>query len=190
MCFRGRVPGVKTQPRALQEKRRNPDHCTQYSMGSYSKYLITFLLILAVPEIRAQDVGQVVHTHARPGYPTITIYVLGNASQSGIWRVEQNIPFIELLTVLNVARTEQVQAETRTRVQLALYRTSGGGRSLVYESSFEDAILENASPPGIQDQDVLVVTSRTNRRFSLRTITTVVGSISAVLLLAIRISNL
>ena len=60
-------------------------------MSSLSKILAVILCLVVVPELYAQEPGQQIRLHARPGYPTITIYVMGNATNTGIWRVEQDI---------------------------------------------------------------------------------------------------
>lgn len=159
-------------------------------MNVLSKSLAVLLCLVVVPVLYAQEPGQQIRLHARPGHPTITLYVMGNATYTGIWRVEQGISFIELLTVLNAARSETQQVETETRVTLDLYRKVGNERALVYHAKLEEAIAANVVPPGLQNEDVLVVSSVTKRKFSIRSLTTILGAASSLVLLALRISRL
>lgn len=120
----------------------------------------------------------------------MTLYVMGGAGDAGIWQVERDIGFVELLTVLNVARPIQERQDRRTKVVLRLYRGQGNQRDLIYESSLEESVEGTRPPPALTDGDVLIVEPITRNRLTVRTISSIVSAASGVILLAIRLSNI
>ena len=120
----------------------------------------------------------------------MTLYVMGGAGDAGIWQVERDIGFVELLTVLNVARPLQEREDRRTKVILRLYRGQGNQRDLIYESSLEEAVDGERPPPALTDGDVLIVEPITRNRLSIRNVSSMVSAVSGIILLAIRLSNI
>jgi hypothetical protein len=159
-------------------------------MKTLAWQLAVLLCISVAPHALAQDDASRANYYGRPGYPTITVYVVGGVPQPGVWRVEQGVDFVEFLSVINASRQETQQAETRTRVLLRLFRLQSERREEIYKATLEDAIMQNQPHPGLVDGDVLFVDSRVSRRLTIRTGASVVGAISSLLLLAIRLSNL
>ena len=116
----------------------------------------------------AQTSAQV-HQFVRPGYPAISLYVLGSAGQPGIWQVEQGIDFIELLTLLNVASRGGGSPEVETTILLHLYRRQGGARELIYDATLDETLTVREALPTVVDGDILVVEPEARRKFSIRT---------------------
>ena len=120
----------------------------------------------------------------------MTVYVLGGAGRGGVWLVEQDIAFVELLSVLNVASPLREQQDRRTRIILSVYRGQGNQRELIYTASLKEAIEGNEPPPTITNGDVLVVEPITRNRLTVRTVSSVISAVSGIALLIIRFSNL
>lgn len=154
------------------------------------KQLLLLLLwalgFTAVLPCSAQQVTQ----YARPGQPTMTIYVMGGSGDAGIWQVERDIDFIEFLTLLNVARPLQERQDRRTKIVLRLYRGQSSRRDLIYEASLEETVEGEEPTPTLTNGDVLIVEPVTRSRLTVRTISSIISAVSGITLLAIRFSNL
>ena len=120
----------------------------------------------------------------------MTVYVLGGAGRGGVWQVEQDIAFVELLSVLNVASPLREQQDRRTKIILSVYRGQGNQRELIYTASLKEAIEGNELPPTVINGDVLVVEPITRNRLTVRTVSSVISAVSGIALLVIRFSNL
>ena len=120
----------------------------------------------------------------------MTVYVLSGAGRGGVWRVERDIGFVELLAVLNVANPLREQQDRRTKIILSLYRGEGNQRELIYTASLKETIEGLEPPPDVIDGDVLVVEPITRNRLTVRTVSSIISAVSGVALLVIRFSNL
>lgn len=129
------------------------------------------------------------HRHARPGHVTMTLHVMGDVGDTGLWRVEQGIDFVELLTVLNAGSIRTSRVDVNTNVYVQVFRTQGSGRQEIYGAWLEDAIRGETAAPELQEADVLKLTSHTRRRLSIRTVSAVVGAISSIVLLGFRLTG-
>jgi len=124
----------------------------------------------------------------RPGRATNTIYVWGAVGAPGIWKVEEGIGLMELLAAAQLQGTGVQGTGTRTVTTIRVRRTTGNDRRIVYEERLDDMLEAGPdSYPTIRDRDVVEVNTRTKRRFGFQAISTVVGTVSSVALLTIRL---
>lgn len=125
-------------------------------------------------------------TFARPGEATIRILVVG--AGGGIYEVGQNIRMDEFLALLGGAPSFATQNPgTKTNVDIQLFRTEGGQRTLLYEQDLEQMILEPAAYPTLQHQDLFVINTVTRSRFGWRDGLSVVTGVSSLVLLLDRL---
>ncbi|NNF04730.1 MAG: hypothetical protein HKN17_09710 [Rhodothermales bacterium] len=130
--------------------------------------------------------GTAYYTFARPGEATIRVLVAGTGG--GIYEVGQNIRMDEFLALLGGAPSFATQTPgTKTNVDIQLYRTEGGRRTLLYEEELEQMILEPAAYPSLENMDLFVIETRTRNRFGWRDGLSVVTGVSSVFLLLDRL---
>lgn len=145
----------------------------------------------------AQEVSP--YEYARPGQPTMTIYVWGAVSKPGIWVVEREATLVEILSLVNVqggGTTQEGVQETRF---LRIYRggvpsePSGlqADRNLVYETPLDEIVTALQVAPMLQDGDVLAIEVETRRSwFTFRNISSLIGTAASLTLLIIRLGEL
>jgi hypothetical protein len=136
------------------------------------------------------DAEDIVYRHARPGYATVQLYVWGAADRPGIWEVEETIGLVELLSAARVRGAAGVQPAYKQETIVRLFRQAGDGRGLVFERSLESVLASPASTPALSDGDVVTVELVQSRRFGWRDAGVVVGTVSSVALLVIRLATL
>jgi len=122
-----------------------------------------------------------VNEFARPGQPTMTLYLWGSVGTTGIWRVEQDVDAIQLLSVAGVPGLGASESEVRQRFILHIYREEAGKRSQVYEVDIENLIGGEATAPPLQDGDILAIEVETRRRISIGLVFTTLRTISSFL---------
>lgn len=129
-----------------------------------------------------------VNTYARPGEATQTVYVWGAVGTPGIWEIETGTSLVELFSVVRPTGYGEESTGTRTRILLRIHRTTDGETRVAHEMRLSE-LLEMPPPerPSLQPQDVIEVRSVQTRKFSFETVSTVIGSLSSVTLLIIRI---
>lgn len=158
-----------------------------------SRMVALVLAVLAVGSAAAQtlpDAEDIVYRHARTGYPTLYVYVWGAAERSGIWEVEETISLVELLSAARVRGVAGAQPSIRQRATVRLFRTEGDGRELVFERSLEALLASAEGAPPFADGDVVTVELVQSRPFGWRDAGTVIGVVSSVALLVIRLVTL
>lgn len=155
---------------------------------SKTQFLVFALLVIssvAAPGSRAQAMQERVNTHARPGYATMTIHVLGAVSDPGLWLVEQDTDLLELLTVARPSGLTSSPRGGRQNTVVQIYRTNSTNRTEIYSGKLEDVLRQPAGIPSLQDGDIVTVTSKP--RVGFMTVATWAGSAASIALLAIRI---
>lgn len=125
--------------------------------------------------------------YARPGRPTMTVYVWGEVGNTGIWRVERDIGLIELLSAVQVPGLGDESPEFERQVLVTVYRQQGDRRSQVYQRQLEEIASGAQDPPSLQEGDILEIRTEQQRQFSFSTVTTYIGTASSLLLLALRL---
>ena len=132
-----------------------------------------------------------VNTYARPGRATHTIYVWGAVSQPGIWRVEKSAELVEFLSVVRPSGFGVESSGTNQSVVIRIRRSNGGESRVVHKLTAEELLdLAPSERPSLQAGDVLEVRTVTRRGITFRTISTVVGTLSSLILLGFRLADL
>jgi protein involved in polysaccharide export with SLBB domain len=136
--------------------------------------------------VAAQPVAapSVENIYARPGYPTIGVYVLGSVETPGKWRVEDGAPLIDLLAVSGPATASAPRGGVSERVLVRLYRSSGGSsRQLTLDSELEQLLLGSQAAMPLREGDlvrVMVEVTEPRNRTSFIEILGVVGTVASV----------
>jgi len=153
------------------------------------------ILLLSVPSSsRGQDFGAIedsyINTLARPGEPTITVYLWGSVGQTGIWRIKRETDLIAFLSAVQVPGIGEEQIGIRRRTTLRVFRGSAGDRQEVYSERLDEILEEGASYPDLQNEDVLLVeTSQRREIFTFQFISTFIGTTSSAILLVLRLTG-
>ncbi len=145
--------------------------------------LATSTVCMAQPDERVVD-------FSRPGRATMKIYLWGNVSQPGIWKVENDVDFLELLTTAQVPSVGQNNYQTKDKTVVRVYRGRVSRRTEVYAAEVKELLQNGSAYPALQDGDIIYLETTTKQRFGLNTFLSAVGAASAVVLLAIRLGNL
>ena len=124
-----------------------------------------------------------------PGAPSMTIYIWGAVGTPGIWRVDRDVDFIELLSAAQVTGIGQDEPATNQRVNLRIYRTLEGDRRKIYDTRLDDVLAAGASYPDLQDGDVLEVETERRRGLSLQLVSQIIGTASSIVLLTLRLAS-
>lgn len=152
--------------------------------------LLAFLL---VGPVVAQDLpaGLQVRQHFELGKPKMTVYVIGATSAPGIWIVNSDISFVEMLAItlpegVGTLSLDQVQNST-----IELYRSDNSGRRLVYSQDLRAVLRGEAPSPTLQDHDLLLFETITKprRRITFRGVTSAIGTAASMLLLYLRLRD-
>ena len=145
-----------------------------------------------LPQSHAQGITSdqpFVNTFARPGQPTIRVYILGSVGATGIWRIERQTDLVELLSAARVAGIGQDQPDYNQRVNLRIYRTNADDRRKIYDEQLSDILAEGTTYPPFQEGDVLEVETERRRTIGLALISQVIGAASSVTLLILRLTG-
>lgn len=129
-----------------------------------------------------------VYRYARPGEATETVYIWGAVDQPGIWEIEPGTDLVELFSVVRPTGYGTEGTGTKTRVELRIYRSTNGEPRVVSEMQLGE-LLEMPPPqrPSLQAEDVIEVRTVQTRKFGFQTVGTIVGTLSSLTLLVIRI---
>jgi hypothetical protein len=170
-----------------------------------SRLAVAFLLfslapfLASTPPVAAQEVPSPGLTSplenpnrfARPGVPTNEVWVWGEVSQPGIWRVERGVDLVQFLSHLRVVGVGQEQADRVRRFTVKIYRGQPRDRSLIYEVRLDELLEQGGDYPDLEEGDILAVEVE-ERRTRLRIFQTVVGAIgsgASLALLFLRLSD-
>ena len=115
---------------------------------------------------------------ARPGMPTNEVWVWGEVSQPGIWRVERGADLVQFLSHLRVQGALATDPERIRRFTVRIYRGDPRSREEIYSIRMDRLLEEGDDYPEFQDGDILAVEVR-QRRSRLRIFQTVVSTISS-----------
>jgi len=123
-----------------------------------------------------------VNEFARPGQPTMTLYLWGSVGTTGIWRVGRDVDLIQLLSVAQVPGIGASQQNVRQNFILHIYREVDGERTQIYEEEIQNLIGGGArTVPPLQNGDILAVETKTRRRLSLNLVFTTLRTVSSFL---------
>ena len=132
-----------------------------------------------------------VNRYARPGRATQTIYVWGAVNQPGIWEIEPGTGLVELFSVVRPTGFGTESPETKREVVIRIRRSSDGRSRIAHEFELQELLERSPDErPALQAGDILEVRTVEKRSFSFRTFSTIVGTLSSVTLLIIRVTDL
>ena len=164
--------------------------------------VLTFVLLaplfgLGVSPAQAQtpttsvDRENYVNTYARPGEATQTVYVWGGVDQPGIWKIEPQTGLVELFSVVNPSQFGMETTNTRSEIMIRIHRTISGQTEVVHEMKLDKLLeMRPSQRPMLQAEDVIEVRTIQKQKFSFQRVSTIVGTLSSLTLLALRIFDL
>lgn len=171
---------------AIAKRRVSRRHVVGY-------YLAVILgLLVFVPAGLAQSTtspGQYVQVYARPGRPTINVFVWGSVGAPGIWRVEPEVDLVELLSVVRVPGVGIDEAGVHEQTRLQIFREQGGRRVEVYSEEVEYLLSVARAYPTLQEGDILEVTTRRRTKVNVLMVSQVVGTLSSLVVLVLSLAE-
>ncbi|NNE33801.1 MAG: hypothetical protein HKN13_01095 [Rhodothermales bacterium] len=135
-----------------------------------------------------EAVGASYHKFVLPGEASITVMVLGPTLDTGLYEVGRSTDMGQLLALSGASPGESAAGDVR-KITLRLLRSSGGERRVVYESSYEDFLMLTGSYPALEDDDVLVLNSKTKSKFGWRDGISIITASAALILTIDRLSS-
>ena len=123
-----------------------------------------------------------------PGRPAINVFAIGDVNKAGTWKIRQDVDFVELLSVIGVGsltRPKDINTVVTTTVRI---RSRQGNRRVIsYEEPLDLVLAGEVVLPSLKDGDILILDTqeRPRRRLTLRTVSSVVGAASSLVLLVI-----
>jgi protein involved in polysaccharide export with SLBB domain len=140
------------------------------------------------PSASAPSEDAVVYRFAGPGQATETIYVLGAVEKSGIWNVEPTTGLVELFSLVRPSGYGVQGAQTSQEVRIRIYRSTNGASRVALDETLSDILAMGPNRrPSLEGGDVVDVTVVEDRTFSIGTLSTVVGTLSSLVLLGLRL---
>jgi hypothetical protein len=126
-----------------------------------------------------------------PGEPSMRVFIWGDVGNAGIWRVNRDVDFIELLSAARPGGVGQERARQRQRVDIRVYRITEGERRMIYNERLNEMLEEGLQLPELADEDVVEVRTRERRGRleQIRLITGLIGSTASLALLFLRITD-
>ena len=127
---------------------------------------------------------------AEPGKATVQVQVQGTVPRPGIYEVPDSIDLNRLLTMAGGAAFEP-RPENRKRpdITIRVYRPGADAeqRGKLLEASFEEVVAGEKQFRQFRDDDIIVVETVQERRFTVRDIFTFSSSLFSLALLIVRI---
>ena len=160
-------------------------------MNNSLKYLLIGIGLLALTsfEVAAQSEERVTD-FSRPGRPTMFVYVWGTASTPGIWKVEQDVDLVELISSAQVPNFGNIDTSKKSTVTVRIFRMSGSRRSEIFQSEMNALLTSGNTYPALQENDIIMIETNTKQRFNLQTVFAAIGAAASLVLLFIRINQL
>jgi len=148
--------------------------------------------VLGAGSAVAQDAPQLqVRQHYEFGKPRMTIYVIGATGAPGIWLVNTDISFVEMLAITLPEGVGALSLDVTQNSTIELYRSDNSGRRLVYSQDLREVLKGLAPSPTLQHNDLLLfeTITRPRRRISFRGVTSAIGTAASMILLYFRIRD-
>lgn len=162
---------------------------TSLRQGFLFVVCIGLALLLVPAEAQAQQqptdartlTNPTVKKYGRSGYPTLTVYVWGNAD-TGVWNVEKGTDLLEFVSVVSRVRMAENDPDSRRIETLSIYRNQNpeGDNDPFFESRIKDLFANPDTYPDLQEGDILLLETETRNRFTWRDIARVTGTVAAL----------
>lgn len=161
--------------------------------GALGVLLVFFTL--APGSAQGQEFGRIEETKstvayfyfAEPGDATIQVAVWGSVGKTGIYEVPVETELDRLLTMAGGAPLTARSENQKREITIRLYREVDGKRRAIYEAPIEEMIANPDAYPDIQDQDVMIVETITDQRFTFQTVLSLVSTLASLTLLGLRL---
>ena len=148
--------------------------------------------LLVAGSAAAQDAPEMqVRQHFELGKPRMTIYVIGATGAPGIWLVNTDISFVEMLAITLPEGVGTLSLDVVQNSAIELYRSDNSGRRLVYSQDLREVLKGLAPSPTLQHNDLLLfeTITRPRRRITFRGVTSTIGTAASMLLLYLRLRD-
>lgn len=144
---------------------------------------VSIILLLAVP-VSAQGTGLAAmeNLYARPGHPTMVIYVLGDVATAGRWRVERGVQLLDLLAVAGPSVVMTEESETVEDVRVKVFREADQGRRLTFNESIESLLTSANASLLLEEGDVVVVDVIEKRQSTAVSLLAIASSVASLVL--------
>jgi len=128
---------------------------------------------------------------AEPGDATVQVQVQGTVPRPGIYEVPDSTDLNKLLTMAGGAAFEP-RPENRKRpdITIRVYRPGTQQRGMLLEASFEEVVAGEKQFQQFRDDDIIVVETVQERRFTVRDAFSFSSSIFSLALLIVRIIDI
>lgn len=130
-----------------------------------------------------------VFRYAEPGQPTMEVSVWGAVRVPGRYQVEPQTDLLELLSYAGGPVLQTERAELEQRVSVTLSRQMEGGRQVLLESTVPELVRRAEALPGLQEGDIVTVTTETKNRLQLRDFAVFTSTLATLSLVIIRLSS-
>ena len=120
----------------------------------------------------------------------IAVDLLGTIRQSGRYFIPQETTLLDLLAYSGGPVSAPESDEVVRAVLVGLSRPSAGGRSLVFEASFDALMAGEAVAPPLLNGDVVTVSTLMNQRFDWLDGLTIASGVASLTFLILRITEL
>ena len=145
---------------------------------------VSIILLLAVLPVSAQGTGLAAmeNLYARPGHPTMVIYVLGDVATAGRWRVERGVQLLDLLAVAGPSVVMTEESETVEDVRVKVFREADQGRRLTFNESIESLLTSANASLLLEEGDVVVVDVIERRQSTAISLLAIASSVASLVL--------
>jgi len=120
--------------------------------------------------------------YARPGHPTMVIYVLGDVATAGRWRVERGVQLLDLLAVAGPSVVMTEESETVEDVRVKVFREADQGRRLTFNESIESLLTSANASLLLEEGDVVVVDVIEKRQSTAVSLLAIASSVASLVL--------
>jgi len=159
-------------------------------LAPFGTVILLAAVLLHPLEGHAQGKEEYTYRYARPGQATQEVYIWGAVDQPGIWEVAPETDLVELFSVARPTGFGTEEIGTETQVMVRIRRTENGQTQVAHEMQLKT--LLNQAPnqrPSLQAGDVIEVRTVESRKLSIRTVGTIVGTLSSVTILILRLAR-
>lgn len=156
--------------------------------------VVSFILLFAVLPVSAQGTGLAAmeNLYARPGHPTMVIYVLGDVAITGRWRVEREVQLLDLLAVAGPSVVMTEQSETVEDVRIKVFREADQGRRLTFNEPIESLLTSANASLLLEEGDIVVVDlieKPASTTISLREVLSIATSVASLVVTVVALAT-
>ena len=156
--------------------------------------VVSFILLFAGVPTSAQGIAEAAmeNLYARPGHPTMVIYVLGDVEITGRWRVEREVQLLDLLAVARPSVVMTEGSQTVEDVRVKVFREADQGRRLAFDEPMESLLTSVHASLVLAEGDVVVVDlieKQVSTTVGFREILAIATSVASLVLTAVALAT-